>query len=340
MANDRLATLIGSYVEMSLVYAAVRAELPELLANGAADVSALAVSSGFREDALERLLRGWEMIGLCERMPDGRFVLAPLGAELSKSSKNGWRDFVQLAVEQYAPAFSSIHMTLAADVLPFELAHGLPPFEYRRAEPHADRVFNRWLSRETEDHGDALAASYDWGGIDSVVDVAGGQGNLLRAIGQCHPTGRFILFEQRHVIDNLQVAIPAHERGVAYVAGDMFDTIPVAADLYILKSVLHDWSDDQALRILGNIHAAMPDGARLVVIERLLNGGGPHAHSTLLMDLHMLAVTGGKERTAFQFAALLGQAGFTPPKIVSTPTPFHFLESSAIESDAGRGPRS
>jgi len=323
MAEALLSDPADGFIRTALCYAAIHAGLPELLAQGPADTDQLARRGGFRPEPLERLLRGWVAIGLCHRIADGRYHLSPAGAALGSESGSGQREWVQLVVEQYVPAFRHLDATLFDDVLPFELAHGLPPFEYRRTDPHADAVFNSWLASETDYWGVGIAAAHDWRPHGHIVDVAGGEGSLLRSIAARHGDLRLTLFEQPHVVRRLEAGEASARMDL--VAGDMFEEIPVCAGLYVLKSVLHDWDDERAVRILSNVRAAMPPGAGLLVIERLLGEAGPHARSTVELDLHMLAVTGGRERTARQFSELLATAGFGPPAIEPTDTPFYLL---------------
>lgn len=332
MAAKDLSSLIDGYIETSLVYAAIRAGLPELLASGPVDIAALAHRGGFQRQSLQRLLRGWEMIELCHQSSDGRVELSAKGAALSESCGNGMREFVQLVVEQYAPAFHRIDATLFDDVLPFELAHGAPPFEFRRANPHADAIFNRWLANETNQRGDDIAAAYDWSAFRHIVDVAGGEGSLLRAITRQGVAAQLTLFEQPHVIESVRCSdTPLN---VSLIAGDMFKAIPVSADLYVMKSVLHDWHDELVVQILRNVRAAMPPQAHLLVIERLVQPAGPHARSTLQMDLHMLAITGGRERDSAEYSGLLEKSGFDPPVIKPTETPFFLIETTAAAAAA------
>jgi len=327
-----LEQLIHGYVETMLVHAVVRAGLPELLRDGPEEIGELAERGGWRRGPLVRLMRGWVRIGLCGVLPDGRYELTEKGRGLLEDSGLPWRDLALLAVEQYLPAFARLDGTLRDGGLPFVQAHGMPPFEYRREVPEAGILFNRWLAAETAGHAAALAAAYDWGRFPVIVDIAGGNGRLARAVARAAPAARVILFEQPHVVAALagDECWRGHERAVELHGGDMFHDVPGGAGLYVLKSVLHDWPDGEAVRILSNCRAVMGTEASILVIERLLDEDGGHADTTLMVDLHMLAVTGGVERSRAEFASLAEAAGLSMIRVMPTGTPFHLIELKAF----------
>jgi hypothetical protein len=176
-----LEQLIHGYVATMMVHAAVRAGLPELLRDGPVEMGELAERGGWRRGPLVRLMRGWVRIGLCGVLPDGRYELTEKGRGLLEDSGLPWRDLVMLAAEQYVPAFARIDAVLTDGGLPFVLAHGMPPFGYRREVPEAGILFNRWLAAETAGHAAALAAAYHWGRFPVIVDVACSPGHPFRA---------------------------------------------------------------------------------------------------------------------------------------------------------------
>lgn len=326
-----LEQLIHGYVETMLVHAAVRAGLPELLRDGPVEMRELAERGGWQRGPLLRLMRGWVRIGLCRECPGERYELSGKGRGLLAESGLPWRDLVMLAAEQYVPAFARIDAVLAGGGIPFVLAHGMPPFEYRREVPEAGILFNRWLAAETAGHAAALAAAYDWGCFPVILDIAGGNGRLAVAVARAAPAARVILFEQPHVVAALSGddCWMGHACEVELHGGDMFHGIPGGADLCVLKSVLHDWPDPEAVRILANCRSVMGSEATILLIERLLDEDGGHADTTLMVDLHMLAVTGGVERSRAEFAALAEAAGLTVRRVMPTGTPFHLIELKA-----------
>lgn len=319
-----ISEIVNGYINSALACVAVRSGVIDILDKNSLPLETIAERGGYPVLALERILRGWEMIGICIRKSNGDYELGAAGLALTNECSTPWRDLVQLAVEQYAPAFEQLDAVLAGHGLPFELAHGSPPFEYRRARPAANALFNRWLASETHLASDPIVEAGLWDRYRHVADIGGGKGVLLKAIAKRYPNVSLTLLEQAHVIEELRHEHSLHH--INLVPCDFFSHIPVSVDLYLLKSVLHDWDDESAICILQNIRRVMPANGRLMVVERLLDTRPGAGLATVLLDLRMLAVTGGMERTADQYTRLLIESGFMPPQITPTAGPFYLLE--------------
>jgi hypothetical protein len=187
---------------------------------------------------------------------------------------------------------------------------GMGPWAYREQHPEETAYFDRAMTAMTRLMSPAVVAAYDWGQFDVIADIAGGQGAQLAAILASNPKARGVLFDQPHVV----VGAPDVLRSagvidrVEVVGGTFFERVP-QADAYILKHILHDWNDEDCRRILTTIRAAAPPHARLLVIERLIEG--PNAGSAAkLSDLNMLVGPGGMERTLEEFESLLESGGW------------------------------
>jgi len=177
--------------------------------------------------------------------------------------------------------------------------------------PADNAVFNAAMTGLSALETTAVVAAYDFAGIDTLVDVAGGHGALIAAILTAHPPMQGILIDLPHVV--VAAATPLQAAGIAarcrIVAGDMFVSVPEGGDAYILESILHDWDDGRAVAILRTCRAAMPAHAKLVLVEHVLAPGNT-PDSGRVQDLNMLVVLGGCERTAAEFKALLAAVGF------------------------------
>jgi predicted O-methyltransferase YrrM len=178
---------------------------------------------------------------------------------------------------------------------------------------------------------DAVIESYDFSGIDLLVDVGGGEGALLAAILAAYPALRGILFDQPHVVADARAVF--ERAGVAarceVVEGSFFDTVPAGADAYLLKSIIHDWDDTAAVRILRARRTAIAAAGKLLLVERVIQPGND-PDPTKYMDLNMLVMLGGRERTADDFEALYNRAGFQLTRIVATPSGFSVIEGTPI----------
>jgi hypothetical protein len=212
----------------------------------------------------------------------------------------------------------------------FPEVFGMPAWDYDEQHPETGRLFNELMSAGSRQRQDAILAAYDFSRFGTVVDVGGGHGQLLGALLQQHPGMRGILFDQPHVLAGAPETLDA--LGVMHrctlVAGSFFETAPPPADAFILKFILHDWDDEQALAILRRLsHAAAP-GTALLVIDRVLPDDRPPDVADALMDLHMLVQLGGKERTAGEFDALFQEAGFQLTRIVPTASDVSIVEGT------------
>jgi hypothetical protein len=321
--------LIDGYQATALVYAAIKLGLPDRMASEAWTAEALAGETGLPASRLYRFLRALCAVGLCEESPNAVFSLSDAGRQLSASSASGLRERAILAVEQYWPAWVKLDLGIRQGQTPFEHAFGLSPWEFRRRNPESSEAFNAWLAKESRMAAAAVVEAIDFSGVDRVADIGGGGGGLLAAVLNARPGLEGILFDQPHVIHDAEATLRA--AGCAsraeLMGGDFFAEVPVRADLYLLKSIIHDWDDDRAGRILANCRAAMPEHARLLLIERVLPEQALQDVSTIMIDLHMLAVTGGRERSLAEFEALLGKARFSVSRVRPTPSGFSVIEA-------------
>lgn len=328
---EEMNRLIDGYQTTTLVYAALRLGLPERMGATPCAAQHLAAQMGAPPDRVFRLLRALSAIGVCEELPDATFALSAAGRQLRADSGSGLREKAILAVEHYWPAWAAFEHCVTQERTAFAEAFGVTPWDYRRDHPRLGETFNAWLAAETRANCAAVVATLDVARVARVADIGGGNGGLLRALLQAHPHLDGVLFDQPHVIRQAGDGF-ARELGAGrleLVGGDFFEEIPVQAQLYLLKSVLHDWSDEDAARILRNCRAAMPRDARLALIERLLPDRAVQAPATILVDMQMMAITGGRERGLGEFERLLQRGGLAPGGVTHTASGFAIIEAVA-----------
>lgn len=210
---------------------------------------------------------------------------------------------------------------------------GADLWAYLARHPADQAVFGAAMTGLSTLETAAVVAAYDFAGVDTLVDVAGGHGALLAAILTAHPTMRGILVDLPPVVADAAASLEA--AGVAArcrtVGDDMLVSVPAGADAYILKSILHDWDDERAVAILRVCRAAMPAHGTLLLVEHVLAPGNTPDPGKV-QDLNMLVVLGGRERTAAEFNALLGAAGFTLTRIIPTAAPVSVIEARQNEA--------
>jgi hypothetical protein len=328
---DEMNRLIDGYQSTTLVYAALKLGLPERMGAAACTAERLAAATGAPPDRVLRLLRALAAIGVCEELPDSSFALSAAGQQLRADAGSGMREKAILAVEHYWPAWAAFEHCVTREQTAFAAAFGMTAWEYRRDNPHLGATFNTWLAAETHANCASLVAALDVTHTARVADIGGGNGGLLRALLRAHPHLTGVLFDQPHVVGQAAATFGEEFRNgrLQFAGGDFFADIPVQAELYLLKSVLHDWNDADTTRILRNCRAAMAPDARLALIERVLPARAAQAPATIMVDVQMMAITGGRERGLGEFERLLQHAGLALRGVTHTAAGFAIIEAVA-----------
>jgi SAM-dependent methyltransferase len=211
----------------------------------------------------------------------------------------------------------------------FDHVFGESPWQHRKKNPDLDAHFNAWLEQGASLAGQEISRAYDFSTCQSITDVGGAQGALLIAVLQAYPQLKGVLFDQPHVISAAQTKLESAglQSRCQYVAGDFLNHPPPETDVCILKSILHDWDDDKSLAILKNCRDALKPGSALLVVEKIMPDFVAGHPTVVIGDLHMLAVTGGKERTVNEYKKLFSAVGFKLKKTTPLSTGHSVLET-------------
>jgi hypothetical protein len=326
---SRLAT---SYWVPQAIYVAAELGVADALGDDARSAAELARTVGADPDALERLLRALVAIEICSVDDAGRFVLTSLGACLRSDSRDSVRSWVLLVggPHCWGPWGRLVECVRSGKSVP-EL-DGRDTWVEPSDDPSASATFNQSMVQLTRHIAAAVAVSYDFAGMRTVVDVGGGYGALLPPILKSNPALRGIVFDLPRCRDGaraLAEKVRLADR-TEFVGGDFFtDRLP-PADAYLIKSVIHDWNDERSVAILRNIRAAMDASARLLVVEPIVPdrpGSSPFDAMLAHTDLNMLVVTGGRERTEADFRSLIETAGLRVTRILPTPAAMTLIEA-------------
>lgn len=323
-----LRHMIMGFRVTQLVYVAAKLGVADHLRLGPQSIDVLAGISGAHPGALYRLLRALASIGIFEEADDGRFHLTPLAEPLQTEASGSLHALAILYGEDwYYRAYGDLLHSIMTGKSAFQHVHGQTLFEYLNEHPNAGGTFNQAMTAYSEQEIAAILGAYDFSLVSRVVDVGGGHGRLIAAILGANTQARGILFDQASVVDGardfiVQVGL---ETRCELIAGDFFHSVPAGGDLYILKSIIHDWDDETAVAILTNCRAVMASQARLVLVERVVPlGNGPS--EAKLFDINMLMVVGGCERTESEYKHLLGAAGFRMTDVIPTRSPLSLIE--------------
>ncbi|MBS0448869.1 MAG: hypothetical protein JSR59_23340 [Proteobacteria bacterium] len=328
-ATQRMGGLLAGYRVTQMLHVAARLGLADALAGGPMAVDALARAAGCDAVALFRLLRALAPIGVFAERDDGRFETTALADTLRSDAPGSLRPQALTYGEPWWwGAYGELLHCVRTGGNGFEQACGMPLFDYLGRHPDAARVFNDNMSAMTAAEAEAVAAAADLGGLRLLADIGGGHGTLAAAILRRRPAARALLFDQPSVIAGAPAALA--RLGIAercdLVAGDFFASVPAGADVYLLKDILHDWDDAQAVAILRQVREAMREGARLLVVERIIPpGNAPFAGKDV--DITMMVMLGGRERTEAEYRQLLDAAGLTVARIVPTAVPSSVIEA-------------
>jgi C-methyltransferase len=282
----------------------------------------IAAHVGADADALDRILRLLAAHGIFVRSAHGRYAHSAASRLLRTDEPGSLRSYVRMGG---MPAFWDRFTELGRTARTGRREHDMTSLvEYFATHPDEATIFNAAMVSKSRTVLPAVAAAYDFGSFATIADVGGGRGHLLKLILERARGAHGVLFERPHVIADTE---PAPR--LTLIGGDFFaDALP-AADLYLLMEVLHDWDDADATRILAALRRAASPGARVLIVEILVpDTPGPHSGKT--RDIIMLAVTGGRERTEAQHAALLAAAGFKLERVVQTASEYSLVEAVAV----------
>lgn len=305
-----LELLTGAWVTQAIRTAA-HLRIADHLADGASTIAELAPLTSADPDLLHRLMRYLATLGILRRHDD-RWTLTALGTTLRSDVPGSLRPVALLYGGLFYQSFGALPHALTTGGNPFRHVFGQAPFEYLRDHSDDGRLFQAAMAAGAAFFA-RLPATIDLSAITTVVDIAGGRGELLSQLLAAAPHLKGILFEQSEVIDAARSTL--QERGILHrcdlVAGDFTDALPAEGDLYVLSRVLHDWDDRMCSRILANCRRAMSDDASLLIVERPLPEDGSSSLATA-WDLQMLVNnTSGRERTRTEYRRLLQQEGFS-----------------------------
>lgn len=314
---ERLRRALDGYLTTQLLYVAAKLGLAEALADGPLATAALSTAVGARPDALHRVLRGLVVEGVLAE-EDGAFSLTPMGACLPQL-----RGTAVARGELYASAAAGLLDAVVHGGVAFEHVYGESFFAHLDAHPEHDAAFHASMTARATREAAAVVAACDLTDRHTVVDVGGGNGILLAAMLEAAPALHGLVVDRAAAIPAAREHLEASglTDRARCVSGDFFDAVPAGRDLYVLSRVLHDWNDGDALRILRVCRKAMQSGSRLLIVDVVLPERAVECPDGVLLDLNMLVLLGGRERTASEVHDLLARAGFAQGRITPTGLP-------------------
>jgi O-methyltransferase/methyltransferase family protein len=311
---------------------AVELGIPEFLARHPHTASQLAADTRTHEPSLLRLLRLLVVVDVLAEDDQGRFSLTPLGEELRADRFGPFARFMDGEVDWRV--WQHLDHSIRTGERAFDHAFGMRNWEYYAAHPADGAIFDAAMRALTEPVAEAVASAYDFSHAATVADVGGGDGTMLIAILKHHPSLRGVLFDRPNVVERARRRIEESGLGgrAEVVGGSFFKEVPADADIYLMKSIVHDWSDEDAVAIMKTVRsAAAAGGSPLLLVERHLSERvGPDDIDAVLSDLNMLVNPGGRERTDSEYAELLRAAAYGLNRTVPLGFGFQILEGLPV----------
>ncbi|MEV5567840.1 methyltransferase [Streptomyces sp. NPDC052196] len=322
----RLLELGDGIIYAGALHLAAELKVADLLADGPLSAAELAGPTGTHALSLHRLLRTLAGCGVFTQDSTGRFALTEAGERLRSDHPLSVRTTLAQQGRLTARTFQYAEHALRTGEGTFAKAFGQPVWEYLKDHPEEGADFDTAMHEHSRVELAAIVQAYDFAGAGRIVDVGGGDGTLLVTVLGNNPGTTGVLFDLPHVVERNRVKDAGLQDRVEIVGGDIFGDIPAGGDLYTMKSVLHGWTDNEVVTILGGIRKALKPGGTLLLIERVIPAGNA-PHPSKAFDLAMLIMAGGQERTQQEYLALLTEAGFRVDRVIGTESSLSIVEA-------------
>lgn len=324
--------LISGFWIARCIYVAAKLGIADVVKDAPKNANELAAATGTDAPSLFRVMRALASVGVFSQDADDRFAITPLSATLCSDVRGSLRAFAMTELgEEHYPAWGELLHSVRTGEIAFDHAFGKPIWEFFSENPENAKIFNDAMSGMTAQANEAILSRYDFAGMKTLMDVGGGHGGLITSILQRHPGMKGILFDSPQVIEGAQAVVNGSSVSdrCQLAAGNFFESVPGGADAIILKWIIHDWNDEQCVTILRNCHRALPENGKLILVEAVVPASN-EPHFSKFIDLNMLVMTGGRERTEQEFRALYDAAGFQLLRIVATDSPFSVIEGVKV----------
>ena len=320
----------GMWVSQSLATMA-RFGIADKLASGERDVESMASECGCNAESLFRMMRALSKAGVFEQSGDRKFKNNAVSEILRDDHERSLR---WMAVTQCDPGhwrpWGHAHDAVMSGEPQAEKILGHAPWDYFERNPEEAGRFGQAMTNMSAQAIEGITSGYDFSKYEHIVDVGGSHGTLLAAMLDKAPNAKGVLFDLPPVIEMATEELGEHpmKSRIEMAPGNFFDCVPEGGDLYTLKHIIHDWNDDKAEGILLSVRKCIRDDGTLLILDAVLAPQAPPL--AWWLDVHMMVMLDGKERTPEEFGALLGKAGFEMTNIIPTPSPVAIVEARPV----------
>ncbi|HSK71174.1 MAG TPA: methyltransferase [Pyrinomonadaceae bacterium] len=328
-----LMQMVMGFITSQAISVAAKLYIADYLKDGGKTVEELAEATGTHAPSLYRLLRALTSAGVFTKDAENRYSNTSLGDALRSDHPHSMRAAAHMICDrEHWNSHGNLFQSVKTGETGFDYTFGKPIFPYLAENPAPAEVFDNAMTSFSNVVAQAVAGTYDFSQAKTIADIGGGHGLILSTVLQANPQAKGILFDQPYVVEaagELLKNAGVAER-VERIGGDFFSEVPVKADIYLMKFIIHDWNDSQSVTILKNLAKYAEPGAKVLLIETVVEEDDHVPSVSKLMDLNMLAMTGGKERTPSEYAALFEQTGFKLTNVIFTPSPLQIVEAVRI----------
>ncbi|HEX9928348.1 MAG TPA: methyltransferase [Pyrinomonadaceae bacterium] len=327
-----LVQLGMGFIVSQAISVAARLGIADYLKNGAKSVEELAAFTDTHAPSVYRLMRALSSAGVFSQDAENRFSNNSVSEFLRSDHPESMRGIIHLMGDhEHWRSHGNMLQSVKTGEIAFEYTFGMPVFPYFAANPQVAEIFDNAMTSFSSVIAPAVAATYDFSGAKTIADIGGGHGFLLSNVLKTNPEAQGILFDQPQVVAGANNLLESHgvSERTQIVAGNFFEEIPVKADIYLMKHIIHDWNDEQSETILRNLAVSAPQGAKLLLVESVVEEGDSPSTSKV-MDLNMLVMTGGKERTAKEYSELFDKTGFRFVAVHPTQSPLQIVEAVKV----------
>ncbi len=328
--RQQMLQMITSYWSATSIHVAAKLRLADHVKNAPQTADTLAMLTGTQPQALYRLLRALSSVGIFEEDADGRFGLTPM-AECLLDMHGSQRAVALMMGDEHYRSWGELLYCVQTGKPGFDHVYGKPIFDWLSEHPEEAKIFDAAMTGFHGPETQAMIEAYDYAGINMLVDVGGGNGTVISAVLKKNPAMNGILYDLPNVIDRAKKNLA--DAGLASrcetIAGSFFESAPAGGDAYQMRHIIHDWTDEQCHTILTHIRKVIPKSGKLLVIEMVIKPRNEPQPAKWL-DLNMLVLPGGKERTEAEYRVMYAKAGFELTRIVPTPTEVSVIEGKPV----------
>ena len=324
----QLAQLVLGLVSARAIGVTAELRIADLLKDGPMTAEEPAQQTNVHARSLYRVLRACAGMGVFSEDSENRFSLTPLAEPLRSDAPGSLRGWVEMFTTDWQyQTWAELPYSVKTGKPAFEKVFNMSPWDYFSRNKEAGKLFNDAMTSNSAFASDAVVNGYDFSSISKLVDVGGGHGFFLATILSKYTNIKGVLYDTPAVVAEADKLFA--DNGVSgrceIVGGDFFEAVPAGADAYILKHIIHDWNDEQCVTILKNCRSAMKKGGIVLVVEEVIPEGNAPSLGKLI-DLQMLMLLTGCERTEAEYRALFDKAGLKLTRIIPTMSPFSVIE--------------